>query len=192
MLDEAKQREGTMPEQARVHWKISKTGVTGHGQWMDVGSATSWVESLNKEKGTEHWIEHRQEKGEANPMESEPLELEAQHTETPWRWWDEDTDRPKGYDLASLQNDDGENIFTLYGGAGLEALGTEPQDIANATFIVRACNSHEGLLKACRQMVEIIGNSRHSHVMKLFDYDPQEFGEKFEQWSAIVALAEGR
>ncbi len=76
------------------------------------------------------------------------------HTPTPWMWWNKATGRPKGYDLAHLLGDGGaEFIFSTYGGAGNKALGSSLRQIANAEFIVRACNAHDELVKACKTAV---------------------------------------
>lgn len=71
---------------------------------------------------------------------------EQSHSALPWHWWNENTSRPKKYDLAKLLDNGGMPVFTLYGGSGIEALGTGKQAKANAKLIVEAVNSHARLL----------------------------------------------
>lgn len=83
----------------------------------------------------------------------------SKHTPMPWRWWDRKSrpnPRPKNYNLAHLYGPGGTTILTMYGGEGNRALGSEPEDIANAEFIIRACNSHDELLAVCIQALETI------------------------------------
>lgn len=75
----------------------------------------------------------------------------ASYSPLPWRWWTEKSGRPKNYDLAKLLSGEtdqsGELILTVYGGEGINALGTSKRAKANAAFIVRACNEYESLVK---------------------------------------------
>ena len=82
----------------------------------------------------------------------------TQHTKGPWHWWDS-PDRPKGYDLAKLLSPTGEQVLSMYGGPGKLAIGNTPENIANAEFIVRACNNYEALLAACKAAIEPTANA---------------------------------
>ena len=41
-------------------------------------------------------------------------------------------------------------------------LNSEKESVSNSTFIVRACNSHDELLEACKWALDIFDNDSHS------------------------------
>ena len=107
----------------------------------------------------------------------------AKHTLGLWKWWDEKSvsPRPDKYDLAKLETVDGHQIFTIYGGAGIEALGKSPQAKANAAFIVRACNAHEDLLAACEAL--------EASLLAAFEEKPKLFEQAITLAHAAIAKA---
>ena len=109
------------------------------------------------------------------------------HTPTPWEWWSKDYaphPRPKNYDLAHLYGANGDCVLTMYGGAGNLALGKSPEDIANAAFIVLACNAHADLLAACQLMVGSLGALEEERGLKML-------GLSVDAMNAAIAKAEG-
>lgn len=64
--------------------------------------------------------------------------------------------------------------------------GRDPK--GNAEFIVRACNSHEDLLEACREVQRALT----SPSRKLLDSTRQEMEPLLQAVNAAIAKAEGR
>ncbi|MHC4464709.1 MAG: hypothetical protein ACYS30_25260 [Planctomycetota bacterium] len=60
--------------------------------------------------------------------------------------------------LTSQKNNAGrrDHIATVYAAAKNSEAEFRAEQLGNAEFIVRACNSHEKLLEACRALLEIV------------------------------------
>lgn len=105
----------------------------------------------------------------------------AQHTETPWRA--REVAKHHFYIEAASRKPGNGSVCELQAYEWDTPEGRVRLD-ANAAFIVRACNSHEGLLAACREALE----SAHwyqDNGLSGRDYDIHLF-------EAAIALAEGR
>jgi hypothetical protein len=105
---------------------------------------------------------------------------QPKHTPTPWL--------AEGKTVYAL-NENGTNRFSALVQAGFEFDGrrykmpASPEEIeANAAFIVRACNSHDALVKVAKNLRDYLGEGR-----KLGD-DTEWFADKV---SAALKLAEG-
>lgn len=102
----------------------------------------------------------------------------TEHTPLPWRVDAEDTMETT---IHTIRDSDGKDI------AHADRLSDEPSDTganeANAEFIVRVCNSHYELLKACKKLVKSISEAHEStpHQMMAIDHA-----------SAAIAKAEGK
>lgn len=104
------------------------------------------------------------------------MKTEAKHTPTPW---------------TSVQNG---NYFYIDGAPGETGGIAKVYDEDNAEFIVRACNTHEGLLEAAiaarEELVKILkedGGCDHSVGICWCDYI-----RKVEALDDAIAKAEGR
>ena len=66
---------------------------------------------------------------------------------------------------------------------GVMIWGSEPEDIANNEFIIRACNSHYELLEACKRTVEMF--DKNSTAMNELPYT-------YTRLKQVIAKAEGK
>lgn len=94
---------------------------------------------------------------------------EGKHTPIPWKWHIDDLGNPEIY------NDRRIIASTVPQYKGLH-------DEANAAFICRAVNAHEGLVEACKKLVTYLNDS--PHVMLAI--------REIEQAEAALKLAEGK
>jgi hypothetical protein len=97
-----------------------------------------------------------------------------EHTPTPWK-------------VVKTPKQEGGNITQIYGGDGFEVVtrvrSAERSTAKNAAFIVKAVNSHEELLEALKEIVQIE-----------LDQDPESRNvqdEALAQYQSIIAKAEG-
>ena len=91
----------------------------------------------------------------ASKLTPNPTIMNTQkHTPTPWKtWFCEDNKRLKTGHWAfcpAIQADDG--VLRIVPFAGIRGDVAE----ANAAFIVRAVNSHEALIEACKVLLSIV------------------------------------
>lgn len=109
---------------------------------------------------------------------------EAKHTPGPWEWWDHLSGRPKGYDLAELfAAVPRRRILKLYGGAGLDALGKDPEQRANAHLIAAAPD----LLEALEALVK-----NHCALVDSGDCGNWNPTDEREVIDALAAIAKAR
>ena len=101
-------------------------------------------------------------------------ETSPAHTKGPWRtdWLGTDRgwilDQESNY-LAEIVTEDDCGFVV-----------SQDQQQANARFIVRACNSHEALLDACKMLLKVL----------VQDCDAEEFGPEISQAEAVINDAE--
>ena len=112
--------------------------------------------------------------------ESSAAGKESLHTPTPWSFRDNIGLDGQHY-YHSIHDQDGNYIVSTW---------ASPHE-ANAAFIVRAANSHDALLAACRaaQPLMILA---HAAGAKAGDAEwVKHFGDTLDAMSAAIALAEG-
>lgn len=110
--------------------------------------------------------------------------MKTEHTPTPWEMLPAYTNR-NAYPIGKLRNAGATKYWDIVGEAtGIG--GTEEEDKANASFIVRACNAHDELLAACKRTKALIESE---YCGRLANTPFQGFINEVE---AAIAKAEGK
>ena len=131
--------------------------------------------------------------------------MAATHTPEPWRVHRDE--RGRGYEIVSADTSTGDaRTGSQYGREvcriNSARNGTKrgqpvrywehPDDAANADFIVRACNCHDGLLAACEKALDAL--ARHINEQRADDEDALvciHVSEAYDLLDAAIARPEG-
>jgi len=120
------------------------------------------------------------------------MATKTEHTPTPWRAWgdevygqcDETATRPGNTTLAVKTQ-----MAVLVCDTSMSLATSLEQDDANAAFIARACNSHDALLAACEELLELAAEAMvRANYSDNTNYDT---GALLASAIAALALAKG-
>lgn len=102
----------------------------------------------------------------------------SEHTKTPW-----EVNTEAGPQIREVFS--GDTLICDCGVSGLEPIETEE----NTRFIVRACNAHEALLEACKNLVDMDDRDKRGDP----DYTCTDSGREtlFDFARSAIKLAEG-